>query len=48
MVGQYGTDACVPSPFGGLMSHLRGKNCASMGVSVLKFADTGQPVPMFI
>ena len=47
MVRQYGTDVCVPSPFGGVMSYIRGKNCASMGASVLKFSDTGLPVPMF-
>jgi hypothetical protein len=47
MLSRYGSDSCVPTPFGGLMRYIRGKNCATMGASVLKFSDTGLPVPMF-
>lgn len=47
MVSKYGSDACVPSPFGGLMRYIRAKTCASMGSSVLRFSDTGQAVRMF-
>ncbi len=47
MLKSYGSDSCVPSPFGGLLRYIRAKTCASMGASVLKFSDTGQPVLMF-
>jgi hypothetical protein len=47
MTTQYGTDACLPVPFGGLITKRTSKYCRDVAASQLVFQSDGTPVPMF-
>ena len=48
MTTTFGSDSCLPVPFGALITtHGNNGNCSSSKANVLIFRDTGQPVPMF-
>lgn len=48
MVAKFGSDACLPVPYGALVtSHNNNGKCADANASVLYFKDTGMVVPMF-
>lgn len=47
MTAKFGTDACVPQPFGSLVTARTGKNCVDTLGAELLFKDTGLPVTMF-
>jgi hypothetical protein len=43
----FGSDACVGSPYGALITKKTGKNCSNMKGRLLRYRDTNQPVVMF-
>ncbi len=48
MATKFGSDACLPVPYGALItSHNKNGKCADAHASVLFFRDTGMVVPMF-
>lgn len=48
MTARFGSDSCLPVPFGALVTaHGNNGNCSSSRANVLIFRDTGLPVPMF-
>jgi hypothetical protein len=48
MATKFGSDACLPVPYGALItSHNKNGKCADANASVLFFRDTGMVVPMF-
>lgn len=47
MTSLFGTDACVPQPFGSLVTKRNGKNCSDTAGRQLLLKSSGQPVSMF-
>jgi hypothetical protein len=47
MTTQYGTDACIPVPFGGLITKRTSKYCRDVSAAQLVFSADGKLVPMF-
>ena len=47
MTQPYGVDACLPVPYGGLITSITSKYCKDVFAAQLVFAADGMPVPMF-
>jgi hypothetical protein len=47
MTTRFGTDSCLPNPFGGLIVGRRGKNCSDVIFVNIIDPRTGQPMQMF-
>lgn len=46
LVSTMGSDACIGSPFGSLITSYTGKNCGDTAAAQLLYVKDGQPVPM--
>lgn len=46
MTATFGSDSCLPTPFGGLITYIGGKNCANISFRSVTKSD-GSPVQMY-